>query len=233
MAKTANINVRIDPQTKKLAEELFSSFGITVTDAINIFLRKSIMEGGLPFEMKQPRYNDETEAAIKEARMNDCGDAELLAQWHKAKKLNSRKRRANIDCIFCKIISGELSGEIVYEDEYAVVFMDIAGDVDGHMLAVPRKHVKNILDCDPDTLNHLMAAVKKVAAHCTENGGYDGVNLLNASGGSAGQSVPHFHIHIIPRKKGDGIDAWPAFPGAGRKLEEVYEELRMTGDAGK
>ena len=60
MAKTANINVRIDPETKASAEKLFSSFGITVTDAINIFLRKSIMEGGLPFEMKQPRYNEET-----------------------------------------------------------------------------------------------------------------------------------------------------------------------------
>ena len=56
MAKTANINVRIDPETKASAEQLFSSFGITVTDAINIFLHKSLMEGGLPFEMKQPRF---------------------------------------------------------------------------------------------------------------------------------------------------------------------------------
>lgn len=68
MAKTANINVRIDPETKSSAEKFFSSFGITITDAINIFLHKSIMEGGLPFEMKQPRYNAETEAAMKEAR---------------------------------------------------------------------------------------------------------------------------------------------------------------------
>ena len=68
MAKTANINVRIDPETKAGAEKLYASFGITLTDAINIFLRKSIMEGGLPFEMKQPRYNVETEAAMQEAR---------------------------------------------------------------------------------------------------------------------------------------------------------------------
>lgn len=68
MAKTANINVRIDPETKSSAEKLFSSFGITVTDAINIFLRKSIMEGGLPFEVKQPHYNAETEAAMCEAK---------------------------------------------------------------------------------------------------------------------------------------------------------------------
>ncbi len=73
MAKTANINIRIDPDTKRSAEKLFSSFGITITDAINIFLRKSIMEGGLPFEVKQPRYNAETEAAINEARAIMCG----------------------------------------------------------------------------------------------------------------------------------------------------------------
>lgn len=68
MAKTANINVRVDPETKLNAEKLFSSFGITLTDAINIFLHKSIMEGGLPFEVKQPRYNEKTEEAMKEAR---------------------------------------------------------------------------------------------------------------------------------------------------------------------
>ncbi len=69
MAKTANINIRIDPETKASAEKLFASFGITVTDAINIFLHKSIMDGGLPFEVKQPRFSRETEAAMDEARL--------------------------------------------------------------------------------------------------------------------------------------------------------------------
>lgn len=75
MAKTANINVRIDPETKASAEQLFSSFGITVTDAINIFLHKSLMEGGLPFEMKQPRFNleTETEMAMEEAKLIMAG----------------------------------------------------------------------------------------------------------------------------------------------------------------
>ncbi len=68
MAKTANINLRIEPQKKAQDEALFSSFGISVTDAINIFLNMSIMEGGFPFEIKQPRYNRETELAILEAR---------------------------------------------------------------------------------------------------------------------------------------------------------------------
>jgi len=68
MAKTANLNIRIDPETKSSAERLFSSFGITVTDAVNIFLRQSLLVGGLPFEMKQPRFNQETETALREAR---------------------------------------------------------------------------------------------------------------------------------------------------------------------
>lgn len=68
MAKTANINIRIDPEVKSSAEKLFASFGITVTDAINIFLHKSIMEGGLPFEMKQTNYNTETVIAMQETK---------------------------------------------------------------------------------------------------------------------------------------------------------------------
>lgn len=64
MAKTATINIRIEPDIKIQAEELFSSFGITVSDAVNMFIRKSLMEGGLPFAVRQPRFNDETEAAI-------------------------------------------------------------------------------------------------------------------------------------------------------------------------
>lgn len=68
MAKTANLNIRIDPDTKSNAEQLFSKFGITITDAVNIFLHQSIMVGGLPFEVRQPSYNEETEAAMQEAR---------------------------------------------------------------------------------------------------------------------------------------------------------------------
>ena len=116
------------------------------------------------------------------------------------------------DCVFCKLIS-ENKMMKVYEDEWTVAFMDIAKDVDGHILAIPKKHVKNILDCDEETLYKLMASVKKVSNHLVNNCGYDGVNLLNASGKSAGQSVSHFHIHIIPRKNNDCVDAWPKFDG--------------------
>jgi DNA-damage-inducible protein J len=87
MAKTASLNIRIDPETKSGAEQLFSQFGITVTDAVNMFLRKSLMVGGLPFELRQPRYNMETEAAIKETRGILAGRIKTKA-YHSAKELS-------------------------------------------------------------------------------------------------------------------------------------------------
>ncbi|MBQ4090438.1 MAG: HIT family protein [Clostridia bacterium] len=132
-----------------------------------------------------------------------------------------------MDCIFCRIVRGEVPSMKVYEDENVLVFMDIAADVDGHMVAIPKRHVESIIDCDETTLARLMTAVRRVARHCTENCGYEGVNLLNASGVSAGQSVPHFHIHIIPRKTGDGTDAWPILPGAKADIQATYEKLKM------
>ncbi len=131
------------------------------------------------------------------------------------------------DCIFCKIASGEIQGMRVYEDAETLAFMDLAKDVDGHVLVIPKKHCKNILDCDAETLSAVMNTVQKVSLHLTEKCGYDGVNLLNASDESAGQSMPHFHIHIIPRRKNDGIDAWPAFTGAKEEIADVFERIRM------
>lgn len=135
-----------------------------------------------------------------------------------------------MDCIFCKIIKGEIPSMKVYEDEDTMVFMDVAKDVDGHMVAIPKKHVNNILDCDIDTLNHLMKTVKKISNHCVDKCNYDGVNLLNASDESAGQSVPHFHIHIIPRRNNDEIDAWPKFDGTNNTIEEIFEKLSILDD---
>ena len=86
MAKTAAINIRIEPEIKADVEKLFSSFGITVSDAVNIFLRKSFMEGGLPFDVKQPRYNAETEAAMQEARNIAAGKV-LAKRYANVKQL--------------------------------------------------------------------------------------------------------------------------------------------------
>ena len=131
------------------------------------------------------------------------------------------------DCVFCKIASGEIPSMKIYEDDLTVAFMDVAKDVDGHLLVIPKKHCKNILDADEETLFAVMRTVKRVSDHLVQRSGYDGVNLLNASDESAGQSVPHFHIHIIPRKSGDGIDAWPRFNGAKEDIQAVFDRIRI------
>ena len=131
------------------------------------------------------------------------------------------------DCIFCKILKGELPCMKIYEDERTMAFLDIAKDVDGHILVIPKKHVTNILDADGETLSHVMNTVKKIGVHLTENCGYEGMNILNANNECSGQTVFHLHIHLIPRKHGDGVAGFPKFAGAKLPLEEMFERLKM------
>ena len=131
-------------------------------------------------------------------------------------------------CVFCKILSGELPSYKIYEDEYTYAFLDIAKDVDGHTVVIPKKHVTNIIDCDPITLTRVTEAIRLISKHYVEDLGYDGVNVLNASGKAAEQSVFHLHFHIIPRKEADGIHAWPNFLGAKHSLEEMAEILKLN-----
>ena len=130
-------------------------------------------------------------------------------------------------CIFCKIINGDIPSYKIYEDEFTYVFLDIAKDVDGHTLVVPKKHVENILDCDNETLRHVIDTVKLVSNYYVNECGYDGVNVLNANDVSAQQSVFHLHFHIIPRKNGDGFSTWPTLPGAKEELSDVHQKLKM------
>lgn len=131
------------------------------------------------------------------------------------------------NCIFCKIINKEIPSFKIYEDEYTYAFLDIAKDVDGHILVVPKKHVTNVLDVDNETLAHVMDTVKLISNHLVNNCGYEGVNILNASGKAAQQTVFHLHIHIIPRKSEDDVNAWPNFTGAKNELEVMHNLLRV------
>lgn len=106
-----------------------------------------------------------------------------------------------MDCIFCKIINGEIPSYKIYEDEYTYAFLDIAKDIEGHTLVIPKKHALNVLDCETEILTKLLETVQRISKHYVEDLGYDGVNILNASGAAAEQSVFHLHFHILPRKK--------------------------------
>lgn len=113
-----------------------------------------------------------------------------------------------MDCVFCKIINGEIPSYKIYEDDLTYAFLDISGEGYGHTLVVPKKHFKNILECNQKYLNACLKTANMIASHYIKDCGFSGFNLFVNTGASAGQSVEHLHIHIIPRKANDGILPW-------------------------
>ncbi len=118
------------------------------------------------------------------------------------------------DCIFCKIVAGELPAMIVAEDERTIAFMDIQPASRGHALVIPRAHCRDVHDIDPADLAAVAVTAKALAAKAVQNLGADGVNLLNSNGAAAWQTVFHFHMHVIPRYEGDPLRL-PWAPAAG------------------
>lgn len=102
-------------------------------------------------------------------------------------------------CIFCKIIQGEIPNYTVYEDDKVLAFLDIAQVTKGHTLVIPKTHYENFLVCDDEILSHLMKVTQNLAKHIVEKTQAKGVNILSNVNEQAGQTVPHFHVHIIPR----------------------------------
>lgn len=103
------------------------------------------------------------------------------------------------NCIFCKIAKKEIPGKILYEDELCLAFLDLSQTTDGHTLVIPKTHYKNILDVDDQTLAHMMKVTQKLARLIVTNMNASGVNILTNANEIAGQTVMHFHLHIIPR----------------------------------
>ena len=131
------------------------------------------------------------------------------------------------DCIFCKIVAGELPAQIVDETERTVAFMDISPGTRGHLLVIPRRHARDLLEIDADDLSATIAGAQKMARRVKERLGADGVNLLNSCGEAAWQTVFHFHIHVIPRYKDDPLRLpWEPKPGDKDEIAAVANELR-------
>ncbi|EDL63825.1 HIT family protein [Bacillus sp. SG-1] len=112
------------------------------------------------------------------------------------------------DCIFCKIIDGEIPSSKVYEDEHVLAFLDISQVTKGHTLVIPKVHKENVYELTEEIASNVFAAVPKIANAIKAEYNPIGLNLLNNNGEDAGQSVFHFHLHIIPRYgQGDGFGA--------------------------
>jgi histidine triad (HIT) family protein len=121
---------------------------------------------------------------------------------------------ADPDCLFCKIVAGEIPATIVAQDERTVAFMDINPATRGHALVVPRAHARDVHAIDPEDLAAVAASAQRIAARAVAQLGADGVNLLQSNGAAAWQTVFHFHLHVIPRYAGDPLRLpWVPAPG--------------------
>lgn len=132
------------------------------------------------------------------------------------------------DCIFCKIIAGEIPSTTVYEDDYTKAILDVNPAARGHVIVLPKAHAANIFEIDDDSLSKAMCVAKKIAAALKAAYNCDGVNILQNNGEAAGQTVFHLHIHVIPRFEGDEVAmGWK--PGAMPKdMDKIADEIKAA-----
>ena len=131
------------------------------------------------------------------------------------------------DCVFCKIRDGQVPSMKIYEDEHTLAFMDINPLNSGHCLIVTRTHAPTIWDANEEELQGAIVAAKKLATALREALKPDGLNVLQANGAAAFQSVPHFHLHLIPRWKNDGKGFdWGLVPGDRAQILKIGERVR-------
>ena len=131
------------------------------------------------------------------------------------------------DCIFCKIVAGEIPSVKVYEDSVVFSFMDIGPLSDGHTLVIPKLHVKKLHQCPPEIMSHLGQVLVKITEAVSNAIPSDGYNVLCNNGRAAGQLVDHLHFHIVPRKNSDGVfDRWPCYQYSDGKAQQLADKIK-------
>ncbi|MDQ3740504.1 MAG: HIT domain-containing protein [Actinomycetota bacterium] len=133
---------------------------------------------------------------------------------------------ADPDCLFCKIVAGELPATVVDSDDRTISFMDINPATNGHALVIPRDHAPDLIAVPPEDLAACAAAAQRLARKAREALDADGVNLLNSCGPAAWQTVFHFHIHVVPRYDDDPLELpWTPKPGDEVEIKAAAEAL--------
>jgi histidine triad (HIT) family protein len=133
-----------------------------------------------------------------------------------------------MDCIFCKIIDGEIPAIKVLDEELVIAFMDINPSNQGHMLVVPKKHAENIFEIPESDLAATVKAVKRCAKAVKEALNAEGITVLQLNGKASDQIIPHFHIHIIPRWENDGlpVSTWEMKQGDMEEIEDIALKVK-------
>ena len=134
-----------------------------------------------------------------------------------------------MDCIFCKIIAGEIPAVRILDDEKVIAFMDINPASRGHMLVVPKNHAENIFEISEADLSSVMGAVKRCAGAVKEALGAEGITVLQLNGKASDQLVPHLHVHIMPRWENDGmtVSQWEMGKGDIEELENMARKIKQ------
>ena len=131
------------------------------------------------------------------------------------------------DCLFCKIVAGEIPATVVGSDERTVTFMDINPATRGHALVIPRTHSRDLLEIGPDDLAAVTRAAQVQARSAKERLAADGVNLINSGGAAAWQTVFHFHVHVVPRYADDPLKLpWVPAPGDPDEIQAAAAALK-------
>jgi len=134
-----------------------------------------------------------------------------------------------VDCIFCKMVAGEMPAEKIYEDEIVLAFLDIGPVSDGHTLVIPKQHFERLHDCPAELLGEVACRLRRIAEAIAGAMESDGYNLLCNNGRAAGQLVEHLHFHIIPRNMGDGVfDRWASYRYPEGRIAAIGEAIRKN-----
>ena len=130
------------------------------------------------------------------------------------------------DCIFCKIANGDIPSKTLYEDDEFRVILDLGPATKGHALILPKNHYRNLYELPDDTAEKVMCLAKRMALLMTEKLNCDGFNLVQNNGAAAGQTVFHFHMHLIPRYENDGQTlGWKPLEVTQEELEDIKNAI--------
>ncbi len=131
------------------------------------------------------------------------------------------------DCIFCKMVAGQIPVTKIYEDKVVLAFLDIGPLSDGHTLVIPKQHFEKLHECPAEVLGPVASRLGKIAKAVAGAMDSEGYNVLCNNGRAAGQLVEHLHFHIVPRNTGDGVfNRWPAYKYQQGKIEEIAAKIR-------
>ena len=133
------------------------------------------------------------------------------------------------NCLFCKMVLGQIPVTKIYEDESVLSFLDIGPISTGHTLVIPKQHYEKVDECPPEILAQVASKIGKIASAVATAMNSDGYNILCNNGRAAGQVIDHLHFHIIPRKTGDGVlNRWPSFKYEEGKIEKIAEQIQKN-----